>query len=109
MDKKNKTYSLFSFIVLIGAILIFIIWSIANFLIIYAPGSVKMSDTIISFVFELIAISLATFIFGLIPYLLFSKKIDHPKIVVFGIVFIIFACTYLLIMFLLSLSPANYL
>lgn len=78
MDESKKKYTILSKIVAVGIILATIIGAIMNGTL-FNPARVLGA---------FIATSGISFLFGIIPFLIFRNKIKNPKTVIFGIIFI---------------------
>lgn len=79
MKKHKRTYTIFSKIVLIGVVMITILMSIIN-------GTYSNPIRVLGAFITLFVISS---IVGVVPYFLFRNKIANPKIITFGVIYIL--------------------
>ena len=95
MDEPKKDYTVFSKVVTIGIVLTTVLMSIVN-------GTYSNPVRVFGAFFTLFVISSLV---GLIPYFIFRNKIKNPKIIIFGIVYILLEL--LIIVATIKVAPSD--
>ena len=79
MDESKKTYTVFSKVIIAGIVLSTVLMSVVN-------DTYSNPIRVLGAFITLFAVSS---LIGLIPYFIFRKKVKNPKIIIFGIVYIL--------------------
>ncbi|MDZ7587255.1 MAG: hypothetical protein U0946_05860 [Patescibacteria group bacterium] len=95
MDEHKKKYTVFSKVVITGIVLTTVLMSVIN-------GTYSNPVRVFGAFFTLFVISSLV---GLIPYFIFRNKVKNPKIIIFGIVYIILELLF--IVATIKVSPSE--